>query len=600
MFHDGIIRNVMVGDREIVRMIYIAVRDAVWNTIGQSISGLRIDSTGSSFQIEFDCRHKKRIVDFICHGIITGTSDSAIRFSMQGRALSSFQSNRIGFCVLHPLSECCGKPCTVMTIKGEKISGRFPPSGFISPGQPFKNIRAILQTADGIESRITFKGDTFEMEDQRNWTDASFKTYCPPLSRAHPFPVKKGDLISQSIEIAVSGKSMFLRRSPETTSKDFAFRMDSASENIPEIGCEVGKSPTAAGLRLVRLLGLSHVRIDADVSKPGVASALRLIDDILKGPKVPLELALHFSEEPFSNQILLMLDMLSALQLPVKRFLVFRHGETVTSGSTIRQVLSALRRSTPGADIVTGTDSYFVEINRHPPQLHGVNGICYSVNSQVHTFDDQSILDNLEGQFYTVRNARRLGRGLPVFVSPVTLRPRLNSDIPDKFHGPDVRQKSLLGAVWTLGSIIQLAKGGAAGATFFEFAGSCGVMEQNGGRVFPLFHVLADVNEFSGGTMRILSCNAHHARECVFGCMLEKDGKKRFLLANRTMDKKEIILAGVAGTYLKKMLDETTFHQACRQPGKFRKQRGAMVRPKAGCLTIKLKPYGIIRMDNLY
>lgn len=25
-----------------------------------------------------------------------------------------------------------------------------------------------------------FEGDVFEMEDQRNWTDASYKTYCTP------------------------------------------------------------------------------------------------------------------------------------------------------------------------------------------------------------------------------------------------------------------------------------------------------------------------------------------------------------------------------------------------------------------------------------
>ena len=32
-------------------------------------------------------------------------------------------------------------------------------------------------------------GDVFEMEDQRNWTDASFKTYCTPLRQ--PFPATR-------------------------------------------------------------------------------------------------------------------------------------------------------------------------------------------------------------------------------------------------------------------------------------------------------------------------------------------------------------------------------------------------------------------------
>ena len=36
-------------------------------------------------------------------------------------------------------------------------------------------------TPGGGEIVIRFEGDLFEMEDQRNWTDASYKTYSTPL-----------------------------------------------------------------------------------------------------------------------------------------------------------------------------------------------------------------------------------------------------------------------------------------------------------------------------------------------------------------------------------------------------------------------------------
>jgi len=39
---------------------------------------------------------------------------------------------------------------------------------------------------------ISFEGDVFETEDQRNWTDASFKTYCPPLRLPYPRPFEAG------------------------------------------------------------------------------------------------------------------------------------------------------------------------------------------------------------------------------------------------------------------------------------------------------------------------------------------------------------------------------------------------------------------------
>ena len=48
---------------------------------------------------------------------------------------------------------------------------------------------------------MIFNGETFEMEDQRNWTDASFKTYCTPLSLPYPIKIIKGTTIKQSIKI---------------------------------------------------------------------------------------------------------------------------------------------------------------------------------------------------------------------------------------------------------------------------------------------------------------------------------------------------------------------------------------------------------------
>ena len=40
------------------------------------------------------------------------------------------------------------------------------------------------------------EGDSFEMEDQRNWTDASFKVYGTPLKNLSPVEVKTGTKIS--------------------------------------------------------------------------------------------------------------------------------------------------------------------------------------------------------------------------------------------------------------------------------------------------------------------------------------------------------------------------------------------------------------------
>jgi hypothetical protein len=595
VYDEGTIRAVMAGNVEIVRRIYVAVRDDIWNTVHFTITNKSVIASLSSFCIEFDCRHKKGNVDFLWHGSISGSEDSVVRFSLEGTALSAFTSNRIGFCVLHPLGDSMNRPCTIITGRGKKIKGRFPSSRFISPHQPFKNMRGISQKTNGIESHITFKGDTFEMEDQRNWTDASFKTYCPPLSRPHPFPVKKGDRFSQAIEIRVTGNGK--QAGPPKEGAIQYVKIVPRSLLLPEIGCRCNRVPAPVAAGLSRLLCLSHARIDITVSRRGrgIARALRRAKTVSVRLGIPLEIALYFSKEPLAKQVFLLRDALVGQHLPAKRFLVFRRGETVTGETSVQTALPALRAIAPAAGIVSGTDAYFVEINRNPLPLKGVDGICYSVNPQVHTFDDQSILDNLEGQFYTVQAARSLGHGAPVYVTPITLRPRLNPDRPGKFHGPDARQKSLLGAVWTLGSIIRLAEAGAAGATYFELTGACGVMEHGGKRVYPLFHVIADVNESSGGTMRILSGGK---RSGITGCLLEKAGRKRWLIANLTMKKKEIVVSGFSNTLVEKLLDETTFAEACVRPEAFRNKKGRLIRRASGCLKLKLLPYGIARLDD--
>jgi hypothetical protein len=88
---------------------------------------------------------------------------------------------------------------------GKKQSYSFPE--LISPHQPMKNIAEMRWKAEqNIEVRLSFEGDIFEMEDQRNWTDDSFKTYCRPLELPFPFVLKKGDKIHQRINLEVSGE----------------------------------------------------------------------------------------------------------------------------------------------------------------------------------------------------------------------------------------------------------------------------------------------------------------------------------------------------------------------------------------------------------
>jgi hypothetical protein len=67
---DGSIRNVAAGDVEIVRRIYVAIRDTYWNTIVPEIKNLALEKKARSFRIEFDCIHERKAIRFAWRGII--------------------------------------------------------------------------------------------------------------------------------------------------------------------------------------------------------------------------------------------------------------------------------------------------------------------------------------------------------------------------------------------------------------------------------------------------------------------------------------------------------------------------------------------------
>jgi hypothetical protein len=112
--------------------------------------------------------------------------------------------NRIGICVLHPATECAGKPLTIEHDDGAVEQGAFPKE--IAPHQPFKEIRGLsYEVHAGIRAEVRFEGEIFEMEDQRNWSDASFKTYCTPLRIPIPQQVKPGDKVHHVCTVTLGG-----------------------------------------------------------------------------------------------------------------------------------------------------------------------------------------------------------------------------------------------------------------------------------------------------------------------------------------------------------------------------------------------------------
>ena len=202
---NAFLRYIRLADREILRGIYVAVRDRNWGTVTPRVFNFKTEINGASFQLHFDVECQEGDINFLWRGSITGSEQGSVEFCMNGIAQSNFKRNRLGFAILHPIRECAGQHCKVEKADGTTEQGIFP--RFVSPQQPFKDMRAIShQVVPGVTARVAFEGDIFEMEDQRNWTDASYKTYCTPLSLPYPVEVPLGTTVIQTVKLSLNGE----------------------------------------------------------------------------------------------------------------------------------------------------------------------------------------------------------------------------------------------------------------------------------------------------------------------------------------------------------------------------------------------------------
>jgi D-apionolactonase len=444
------VRYLKFGEHEVLRGIYAAVRDQVWGTVAPQVSNLVTEIKPNSFTVTFDVACREKEIDFVWRGRLSGNSSGEIEFTFDGEARSDFERNRIGFCVLHPIAECAGKPCEIEEEGGKVTRGNFPLA--ISPHQPFLNMQSIShQLPGGARVKVAFAGDLFEMEDHRNWTDANYKTYCTPLARPWPHKVKTGDKVRQAIRVTVSGgqaPSVRTRHTVEITLDEMP------TGKMPRLGTALHQSTYA------KPAGFAHLRLDlpAGESQKAIAAA-RL--------GLPLELALELGDNAEAE-----LAAVAALKVPIARYLIYKAGEKSTSAKWI----TLARQMLKGAPIASGTNIYFTELNRERPPVELIDQACYSINPQVHAFDDTSLMENLEAQGDTLRSARAFLGGKPIAVTPITLRPRFNAEAKVRvLNPPDPRQSTPFCAAWTLGSLKYMAENGAASVTYFDFEGPGGV-----------------------------------------------------------------------------------------------------------------------------
>ena len=545
-FDNGDLRNIRVGGIEVIRRIYLAFQDKNWTARPWVLSDVEIAHTADEFSIHFDAQGT-----FDAHALnvkctLSGAADGSVTYSVSGATTEPFLRNRLGLCVLHPLT-LAGTAIDIEHSDGHVESSAFPDA--IDPDQPFLDIRAMThEVLPGLRARLELTGEVFESEDHRNWSDASYKTYCTPISLPFPVTVEPTWELHQSAALTFTGTfpPATQSRGPETAeSVDTTIEVFDVTSPLPRIGLQLGLVElTDAHISALQALALDHVRVDIDATDPARATkSLAVAATVAAQIGCSVQAAVFDADAPTLTQLGRKNRELGDV---VSCWLIFASDEKVTSASRIAEARQCLG---PEEVISGGTNLYFTELNRQPPSLENLDVINFSLNPQVHSFDNRTILQNASTLMVIALNAVGLAGDAAISISPITLRPRFNPNATDPATdvsnddlpaSVDYRQSTWFAAAWTALCLGYLAAPGTVGsATYFETAGACGILDAETAAPYPVYDFFAAL----AGAVSVRPCESSNPEICD-ALIVESESFTRVMIANVGTEAQSVELRG--------------------------------------------------------
>jgi D-apionolactonase len=615
-FVAGNLRTIRYEGHEVLRAIAYVVRNADWGTFSPEISDCIIRKSAQSFTVTYRARcvsaDSSQTLDYQAR--ISGNAQGNLVFEVLAQPLTPFRTARCGFAVLHPIKGVAGQPAVVEHVDGSQEQTIFP--DLIMPAQPFKDIRAIQHQVTPITTvRCRMNGDVFEMEDQRNWSDASYKTYVRPLSLPWPYVMEEGVENRQSVELSIqlsqgsAAESASLEAGPDAG--PIRVTVAGPQGTLPGIGVSLhpdlieealAHPALLNGLRPQLLLfhfdptaghGENHLRGFAEIAK-GVPA--------IDAPESVLELVLP-AKENVQEELAGIAGMVAKAGLRLTGILVspaVDRQSTLPGGTwpacpPLAEIYQAARKAFPGVAIGGGTLSYFTELNRKRPPVELLDFVSHCTCPIVHAADDLSVMESLEALPHIVRSARAIiGNEKAYWIGPSTIGMRYNPYGARVMENPangrvtmtdcDPRQTSLFAAAWMIGFVAGTAEADLQTLTVGSLTGRLGLARAGVSeklQLYPVFYAARGLAEL-GRTLRY-QCHSSRPKSVAAIAGVDREGRRVAWLANLTGQMQEAVLEGDQPIHSVLLLDEQSLGKRGSEPWREWKGAGA----------IQLLPYAV-------
>ncbi len=563
----GTVRYVRHGGVEVIRGIDYLVRDTSWATPAARLSELTVEESAGRFVVRYVGTIDDATIKFRYRATIEGSQATGLRFHVEGEALEPFETNRCGFVVLHGIKGVAGAPATVTHTDGSEEATSFPLT--ISPSQPMFDIRALrhepvpgLVVTCRMEASLPLDpAGKFEMEDQRNWTDASYKTYVGSLLDPWPYGLEKGQVLSQTVTVTCEGEAA----APGAASSPGGARLGvgrPSGRTMPPIG--VGMMPEdAAAARdateQARTLGPRHLVAWLEPDAADAAQSLASYRATAEACGTPLQLEIVLPNlappaEELAQAAALCREagLAPAAVLPCPRPYLksYQPSGPWPDVPPLEEVYAAARKAFPEARIGGGMLSYFTELNRKRPPAQAIDFVSHTTCPIVHAADDRSVMETLEALPSVAASVRAICPGTAYRVGPSAIGMRRNAYGTAPAANPegvrlamaqaDPRQRGLFAAAWTTGYAAAMVAEDVEALALSHLAGPSGVLgvEPSEGRVRPVFHVIRALCNAAGAACVDLALEG----EGVTAMAWQRDTKTTILAANTTPGAIELAL----------------------------------------------------------
>jgi len=469
---------ISVNGHEVWHGVEFLLRDAGWGTPGARLGTehLHVDAQGFDLQLTayVPCSAEDVLGIWdpqarVCLDMhVQGDVQGSLHFSVQATPSHDILVNRCGWVVMHPLS-AAGSAVQVSHVDGRISKSQFPQE--VPAWPPFTLVKGIHhEYAPGCWAHAELPGEDYELEDQRNNADASFKTYSRSNSMPRPYLLQqhqswRRELHLHVLDVAPAQLRLQASINPQEMSCAMPVPIDAGLMRLGlAITAPIHQRPDP--VLLAQLTRWQPDYLHLTLWPPSASDAVdwsqvRLWLDAAKA-KLRVDICARDHALPeWSTEVETAAQQLATLM--AQAGVVPSEVAALPCGERSAKFLRSLF---PTAAIGGGTPHFFAQLNR----LEGSGGedfMGFTVCPIVHSADDTSVMQGLQSLPSMLVTARRRhpGRawhlgpsGLGARASPLGRQPLSDGRKRVPLAAVDPRSRGLFGAAWLLGHMAAAAQ----------------------------------------------------------------------------------------------------------------------------------------------